>query len=129
MSRPRHCALPARPRSGRISDQLGVYGSSLDPPRGSSDGLHRHEGVEEIYYVMSGEGQVTLNGETAPLHKWDAVPIKFNEAHAFTNNGSADLELMVIGISAQKNVLDTELGARGGRRDGQSPATAGPSGN
>ena len=103
-------------------------GHLLIPP-GSSDGLHRHEGVEEIYYVMSGEGQVTLNGETAPLHKWDAVPIKFNEAHAFTNNGSADLELMVIGISAQKNVLDTELGARGGRRDGQSPATAGPSGN
>jgi uncharacterized cupin superfamily protein len=38
------------------------------------------------------------------------VPIRFNEAHSFVNNGSADLELMIVGISAQKNVLDTELG-------------------
>jgi hypothetical protein len=38
------------------------------------------------------------------------VPIRFNEAHSFTNNGSGDLELMVVGISAQKNALDTELG-------------------
>jgi len=26
------------------------------------------------------------------------------------NNGSGDLELMIVGISAQKNNLDTELG-------------------
>jgi len=96
-------------------------------PPGASDGLHRHEGVEEIYYVMSGDGQVTLNAETAPLRKWDAVPVRLNEAHSFTNNGSADLELMIIGISAQKNVLDTELGARGGRGGGQAP-TAGRGG-
>jgi hypothetical protein len=38
------------------------------------------------------------------------VPIRFNEAHSFVNNASSDLELMIVGISAQKNVLDTELG-------------------
>jgi uncharacterized cupin superfamily protein len=102
-----------------------AYMDHLLIPPGASDGLHRHEGVEEIYYVMDGQGQVILNGETAPIHKWDALPIKFNEAHSFVNNSSADLELMIIGISAQKNVLDTELGARGGRRGGQAPATAG----
>ena len=78
--------------------------------------------------MMNAEGQVALNGETAPLHKWDAVPIKFNEAHSFVNNTSGDLELMIIGISAQKNVLDTELGGRGGRRGGQAPATPGRGG-
>jgi quercetin dioxygenase-like cupin family protein len=45
-----------------------------------------------------------------PIHKGDGVPIRFNEAHSLVNNGSADLELMIVGISAQKNVLDTELG-------------------
>lgn len=104
-----------------------AYIDHLLIPPGASDGLHRHEGVEEIYYVMSGEGQVTLNAETAPLRKWDAVPVRLNEAHSFANNGSADLELMIIGISAQKNVLDTELGARGGRGGGQAP-TAGRGG-
>jgi hypothetical protein len=38
------------------------------------------------------------------------VPIRFHEAHSFVNNASSDLELMIVGISAQKNVLDTELG-------------------
>jgi len=102
-----------------------AYMDHLLIPPGASDGLHRHEGVEEIYYVMSGEGQVTLNDETAPLHKWDAVPVRLNEAHSFANNGSADLELMIIGIAARKDILDTELGGRGRRGGGEAPATAG----
>jgi quercetin dioxygenase-like cupin family protein len=60
--------------------------------------------------VLSGDGQVQVNGETAPIHTGDGVPIRFNEAHSLVNNGSADLELMIVGISAQKDVLDTELG-------------------
>jgi mannose-6-phosphate isomerase-like protein (cupin superfamily) len=80
-------------------------------PAGASMGLHYHKGVEEIFYVLNGDGQVEVNGETAPIHKGDGVPIRFNEAHSFVNNGSGDLELMVVGISTQKNVLDTELGA------------------
>ncbi|HEV2273402.1 MAG TPA: cupin domain-containing protein [Acidobacteriaceae bacterium] len=87
-----------------------AYMDHLLIPPGASDGLHRHDGVEEIYYVLNGDGQVQVNDETAPIHKGDAVPIRFHEAHSFVNNGTADLELMIIGISAQKNVLDTELG-------------------
>jgi len=79
-------------------------------PPGASIGKHYHKGVEEIFYVLNGDGEVEVNAESAAIHKGDGVPIRFNEAHSFTNNGSADLELMVVGISAQKNVLDTELG-------------------
>jgi mannose-6-phosphate isomerase-like protein (cupin superfamily) len=87
-----------------------AYVDHLLIPPGASDGMHYHKGVEEIYYVLNGDGKVEVNGETAPIHKGDAVPVRFNEAHSFTNDGPADLELMVVGISAQKNVLDTELG-------------------
>jgi mannose-6-phosphate isomerase-like protein (cupin superfamily) len=92
-----------------------AYVDHLLIPPGTSEGLHRHRGVEEIYYVLNGEGQVRVNDETAPIHKGDAVPVRFNEAHSFTNNGTGDLELMIVGVSAQKNALDTELGeaARG----------------
>jgi mannose-6-phosphate isomerase-like protein (cupin superfamily) len=79
-------------------------------PPGASEGLHYHTGVEEIYYVMDGSGEVQVNKETEPIHKGDGVPILFREAHSFTNNGSTDLELMIIGISAVKDALDTELG-------------------
>jgi mannose-6-phosphate isomerase-like protein (cupin superfamily) len=88
-----------------------AYVDHLLIPPGASEGQHYHRGVEEIYYVLNGDGQVQVNGETAAIHKGDGFPIRFNEAHSFVNNGSADLELMIVGISAQKNVLDTELGA------------------
>src|SRR5271170_2327647 len=87
-----------------------AYVDHLLIPAGASEGQHYHKGVEEIYYVLNGDGQVKVNGDTADIHKGDGVPIRFNEAHSLVNNGSADLELMIVGISAQKNVLDTELG-------------------
>jgi mannose-6-phosphate isomerase-like protein (cupin superfamily) len=88
-----------------------AYVDHLLIPPGASEGLHYHTGVEEIYYVMDGGGQVRVNDETEPIIKGDAVPIFFREPHSFTNNGSSDLELMIIGISAVKDALDTELGA------------------
>ena len=75
---------------------------------GGGVGAHFHNTNEEMFIIF--DGQVQVNGETAAIHKGDAVPIRFNEVHSFVNNGSADLELMIVGISAQKNVLDTELG-------------------
>jgi uncharacterized cupin superfamily protein len=84
-------------------------------PPGASDGLHRHSGVEEVYYVMDGSATFQLNDDTAPIQKGDAIPVKFNEAHAIINNGTEPIELLIMGISAQKNVLDTELGAMPGR--------------
>ncbi len=87
-----------------------AYVDHLLIPPAASDGLHYHKGVEEIYYVLNGDGEVRVNDETAEIHKGDAVPIRINEAHSFTANGTSDLELMIVGIATQKDVLDTELG-------------------
>jgi mannose-6-phosphate isomerase-like protein (cupin superfamily) len=86
------------------------YVDHLLLPAGSSEGVHRHPGIEEIYYVLRGEGQAQVNGETAPIRKGDAVPVLLNEAHAFQSGGQ-DLEFMIVGIAAQKGVLETILGA------------------
>lgn len=84
------------------------YVDHLLLPPGASEGRHLHRGVEEVYYVMDGSGEAHVNKETAPVRAGDAVPVLLDEVHAFTNNGSQDLELMVIGIATQKWVLDTE---------------------
>jgi len=86
-----------------------AYVDHLVIPSGASDGLHRHRGIEEIYYVLNGSGQVRVGSETATIRKGDAVPIRFNEPHSLSSDGQGDLELMIVGISAQKNVLDTDL--------------------
>ena len=88
------------------------YMDHLLIPAGASDGAHRHEHVEEIYYVLNGDGEATVAGETAQIHKGDAVPVLLNEPHSF-KSGSQDLELMIIGITTQKGVIDTQVG--GGR--------------
>lgn len=92
------------------------YMDHLSIPPGASDGMHRHEHVEEIYYVLNGDGEAHVGSETAPIHKGDAIPVLFNDPHSFVNNGSQDLEFMIIGITSQKGVVDTQPGGGRGPR-------------
>jgi mannose-6-phosphate isomerase-like protein (cupin superfamily) len=92
------------------------YVDHLLLPAGSSEGVHRHPGLEEIYYVLHGQGQAQVNGETAAIRQGDAVPVLLNETHQFKNDSGQDLEFMIVGIATQKNVLETILGADTKRR-------------
>jgi mannose-6-phosphate isomerase-like protein (cupin superfamily) len=76
-------------------------------PPGTSAGKKRHEGVEEFYYVMSGDGTARINNESASIHKGDAVPVLLTDIHSFENTGSGDLEFMIVGIARTKWALDT----------------------
>jgi mannose-6-phosphate isomerase-like protein (cupin superfamily) len=76
-------------------------------PPGASLGRHRHDGVEEFYYVIDGKGTVRVNQESAPIGKWDAVPVYLGEAHSFENDAGGDLEMMVVGVARTKWALDT----------------------
>jgi mannose-6-phosphate isomerase-like protein (cupin superfamily) len=83
------------------------YVDHLVLPQGASVGRKRHEGVEEIYYVMAGEGVARVNNESADVHPGDAVPVLFNDIHSFENTGGADLELLIVGVARVKWALDT----------------------
>ena len=86
------------------------YVDHLLIPATASEGVHRHRSVEEIYYVLNGSGQVRLNDEQMQIQKGDAVPVLLNQAHSFSSTAGKELELMVIGISVQKGVVDVEEG-------------------
>jgi mannose-6-phosphate isomerase-like protein (cupin superfamily) len=58
---------------------------------------------------VSGSGRVVVGDETVEIHTGDAVPVRLKDVHPFLSTGSADLEMMIFGISTQKNVLDTQL--------------------
>jgi uncharacterized RmlC-like cupin family protein len=84
-----------------------AYVDHLVAPPGASVGRHMHIGVEEFYYVIQGSGKARINNETASIGKGDAVPVLLNDVHSFENNGSADLEFLIVGIAREKGKIDS----------------------
>jgi len=85
-----------------------AYVDHLVVPPGASVGRHRHAGVEEVFYVMDGNGSATIGKESAEIQKGDAVPVLFNDVHAFENTGARDLEFLIVGVAREKGRLDFE---------------------
>jgi mannose-6-phosphate isomerase-like protein (cupin superfamily) len=66
---------------------------SLHP--GSAIGRHeQHE--DEVYYVLSGRGRMTINGETFPVGPGDAVLTRPGSTHALSQEGEDDLVILIV---------------------------------
>jgi mannose-6-phosphate isomerase-like protein (cupin superfamily) len=120
-------AAPAPPAEvqRRRAGQPAIFGSPwayidhvLIQP-GASTPAMTHETVAEAYYVMAGSGTVTVGAETAPIGKWDTIPVRLNDTSSFKNTGTEPLELLVYGV-AKDMESKIALATSGGRgRGGQ----------
>lgn len=63
-------------------------------PSGCSTQKHMHPKAEEIYYVLSGSGLLTIGEESQQLLAGDAVLIPSGAPHEFLNNSEADLRFL-----------------------------------
>lgn len=73
----------------------------LVPPGAATPELP-HDGLAEAYYVLGGEGTMSVAGAapaTAPVRAGDAIPVRIGEATRFTSTGSTPLELFVMGVA------------------------------
>jgi mannose-6-phosphate isomerase-like protein (cupin superfamily) len=83
-------------------------GHCLLPPD-TSIGYHRHDGMEEIYYVMNGTGYMTVNDHTFAVGPGDAVPCTCHDSHGLYTPADADedLDIFVFMVSLERNKLDS----------------------
>jgi mannose-6-phosphate isomerase-like protein (cupin superfamily) len=61
---------------------------------GSGIGLHEQK-EDEIYYVLSGRGQMTLDGKTVDVTPGTAVLTRTGSSHSLKQVGSDDLVILI----------------------------------
>ncbi len=67
----------------------------------TSIGYHRHNVSEEIYYLVSGRGLMTVNDQTFEVGPGDAVPCTLHSSHGLYNSGTEDILLVVSSCAVQ----------------------------
>jgi mannose-6-phosphate isomerase-like protein (cupin superfamily) len=60
-------------------------------PPGQATTPHYHRRTEEIYYILSGQGAMQIEGETRQVGPGDAIAIPPRAKHQITNTGDAPL--------------------------------------
>ena len=68
------------------------------PPK-STVGYHRHGNNEEMYIVLSGTADMTIDGEAVTVRKGDMILNPPNGAHGLENTSDDNIDLLVIQIA------------------------------
>ena len=64
---------------------------------GVSIGVHAHAD-EEYYYILSGRGTMTLDGEEIAVGPGDITAVYPGGSHGLANDGDEELRVLVIGL-------------------------------
>jgi len=77
-------------------------------PAGTRTRLHRHRETEELYHVTSGEGLLTLGGETMKVSPGDTALIPPGTPHCIEATGTEALHILCCCSPAYRHE-DTEI--------------------
>jgi mannose-6-phosphate isomerase-like protein (cupin superfamily) len=61
---------------------------------GSAIGYHQQK-EDEIYYVLSGRGEMTMDGKAFPVGPGDAILTRPGSSHGLKQTGTEDLVIMI----------------------------------
>ncbi|WP_037605040.1 cupin domain-containing protein [Streptacidiphilus rugosus] len=85
-------------RTGLDGDWEAVEWACLPP--GGVSGEHLHTRTEEVYLLLSGRGEISLDGRARPVAAGDLVLTGLGTRHGLRNTGTEPLEWLVIEMTA-----------------------------
>jgi mannose-6-phosphate isomerase-like protein (cupin superfamily) len=65
-------------------------------PPGTTSRKHYHPTVEESYFILAGEGRMTVDSESRIIKPGDAISIPVNAVHQIFNDTNAPLTFLAI---------------------------------
>jgi mannose-6-phosphate isomerase-like protein (cupin superfamily) len=95
--------LHRRLLNGEVFKTDWSYVDHVIIPSGSSLSERQLFGVEEVYYVIKGSGTLAIGDDKGSFKADDTFYGLLGEKTTLTNNGSDDIELLVIGITPSKH--------------------------
>lgn len=72
----------------------------------SGIGHHFHHSIEEMFVILDGEAEFTINGRTAKIKGPAIVPLKMGDSHAIYNPSDASLTWLNFAVSRTKGRTD-----------------------
>jgi mannose-6-phosphate isomerase-like protein (cupin superfamily) len=81
------CGVPAGGTS-----RHSVAEATLEP--GQATERHYHGESEEVYFILEGEGDMEVDGDSATVCAGDAIPISPGAWHTLRNTGGGPLRLL-----------------------------------
>jgi len=69
-------------------------------PPGGVSGEHLHTRTEEIYFILSGRGQITLDGRPYQVQTGDLILTSVGTRHGLRNTGTEGLGWLVIEVAS-----------------------------
>jgi uncharacterized cupin superfamily protein len=112
---------------GRAGPMLGLkkLGCSLTvvPPGKRAWPFHRHHVMDELFYIVSGSGEVRLDDRTQPVRAGDLIASPAGaESHQIINTGASELRYLAISDIATVDIIEYpdsgKVGMAAGVKDG-----------
>ncbi len=83
-------------KEDRVDTGLLLYAPGQTTPD------HKHSDIDEVFYVISGEGTITINSEEMLLKQKDIIFSPNGETHGFKNTSSNNWVVLQIKIDISK---------------------------
>jgi mannose-6-phosphate isomerase-like protein (cupin superfamily) len=90
---------------GAVTPEFNFLHRGVIPP-GAGIGHHFHNVVEEMFVILDGEAQFTIDGRTASVKGPAGVICRAGHSHAIYNAGSAPVQWMNLNVSMVAGVYD-----------------------